>query len=78
MDEIIRVEFMTSRNPWDPTKYDSPEGESERLIKQMSPLPFDIIDSFVNDQGDIRVTKGDSIAEPTTKANPTVVEPELE
>ena len=33
MDEITREEFMTSINNWDPTKYDSLEGESERLIK---------------------------------------------
>ena len=33
MDEITREEFMTSINDWDSTKYDSPEGESERLIK---------------------------------------------
>ena len=33
MDKITREEFMTSINNWDPTKYDSPEGESEHLIK---------------------------------------------
>ena len=37
MDEITREEFMTSINDWDPTKYDTPEGESQRLIKQFPP-----------------------------------------
>ena len=49
MEDITRKEFMTSRNMWDPTKLDSPEGESERMIKQFPPLPFDITNSFYND-----------------------------
>ena len=63
MEDITKEEFMTSRNTWDPTKLDSQEGESDRMIKQFSPIPIDIIDSFYNDQGDIRVTKSDSIVD---------------
>ena len=53
MDEIAREEFMTSTNDWDPTKYDTPEGEPELAIKQFSAIPPDITDSYYNDQGDI-------------------------
>ena len=81
MKEIVRVEFMTSRNAWDPTKYNSPEGDEERLIKQLSPLPVDITDRFYNDQGDIRVTKylkdpdeSDLMKQRDSKPDPVVVE----
>ena len=33
------------------------------MIKQLSPLPIDIIDSFYNDQGDIRGTKSDAFSD---------------
>ena len=71
MDEITREEFMTSINDWDSTKYDNPEGESERLIKQFSPIPADITNSYYNDQGDIRVTKGDAVVDPKIKDDPS-------
>ena len=81
MKEIVRVEFMTSRNAWDPTRYYSPEGDEERLIKQFFPLPADITDKFYNDQGDIRVTKSlkdpdrsDSMKQRDSKPDPVVVE----
>ena len=61
MDEITREEFITLINNWDPTKYDTPEGEYERLIKQFTPIPADIINDYYNDQGDLRVTKGDVV-----------------
>ena len=69
---------MTSRNTWDPTKYDSPAGESERLIKQFSSLPIDITNIFYNDQGDIRVTKGDAIVDSKFKVDPVVVDSEFD
>ena len=78
MNEITREEFMTSRNTWDPTKYDSPEGESERLIKQFSPIPADVIDSYYNDQGDIRATKSDAIVGSKTEVDPVVVDSEID
>ena len=53
MDDIVREEFMTSPNDWDPTKYDNPEGEPELPFKQFSAIPPGITDSFYNDQGDI-------------------------
>ena len=55
-----------------PTKYDTPERESERVIKQFSPIPADITDSYYNDQGDIRVTKGDAVVVPQTKGDPSI------
>ena len=33
MLEIDRVEFMTSKNTWDPSKLDNIEGTAERLVK---------------------------------------------
>ena len=78
MDEITREEFMTSRNTWDPTNLDSPEGESERLIKAFSPIPADIIDSFYNDQGDIRATKSDSSVDSRIEVHPVVVDSEVD
>ena len=54
---------MTSRNKWDPTKLDNPEEESDRMIKQFSLILIDIIESFHNDQGDIRTTKSDLIVD---------------
>ena len=75
MEHITREEFMTSRNTWDPTKLDSPGGESDRMISQFSPIPIDIIDSFYNDQGDIRATKNDSSVD--SKVYPIVVESEV-
>ena len=78
MDEITREEFMTSINDWDPTKYDSPEGESERLIKQFSSFPADITNCYYNDQDNIRVTKGDAIVDPQTKIDPVVVDSEFD
>ena len=71
MSEITREEFVTSRNTWDPTKLDSPEGASDLMINQFSPIPSDMIDSFYNDQGDIRATKSDS------KVDPAVVDSEV-
>ena len=67
MDGITREEFMTSINDWVPTKYDTPEGESQRLIKQFTPIPADVINDYYNDQGDLRVTKGDAVVIPKTR-----------
>ena len=47
-----------------PPNMTAPEGESERSIKQFSPIPADIINSYYNDQGDLRVTKGDAVVVP--------------
>ena len=74
MDEITREEFMTSRNTWDPTKLERPEGKSERLIKKFSPIPADVIDSYYNDQGDIRATKSDAIVDSKIEVDPVVVD----
>ena len=63
---------MTSINDWDTAKYDTPEGESERVIKQFSPIPADITDSYYNDQGGIRVTKGDTVVVLQTKGDPYI------
>ena len=49
MKEITREEFMTSKNTWDPTKFDDIEGASDLMISQFSPIPLDAIDSFYND-----------------------------
>ena len=72
---------MKFRNAWDPTKYNSPEGDEKRLIKKFSPLPADITDKFYNDQGDIRVTKSlknpdksDSMKQRDSEPDPVVVE----
>ena len=61
-----------------PTKLDSPEGESKRLIKQFSPIPADVIDSYYNDQGDIRATKSDAIVDSKTEVDPVVVDSEID
>ena len=66
---------MTSRNTWDPTKLDSPEVASDLMISQFSPIPIDIIDSFYNDQGNIRATKSDSTVD--SKVDPAVVDSEI-
>ena len=34
------------------------------MISQFPPIPIDAIDSFYNDQGDIRATKSDSKVDP--------------
>ena len=57
MKKITREEFMTSKNMWDPTKLDDIEGASDLSIHQFSPIPVNTVDSFYNDQGDIRATK---------------------
>ena len=71
MVEIFIEEFMTSKNNWDPTKYDSLERYSERLIKKFSPIPADKNNSYYNDQGDTRVTKGDAVVDPKIKVDPS-------
>ena len=78
MEDITREEFMTTRNTWDPTKLDSPEGESDRMIKQFSPIPSDIIDSFYNNQGDIRATKSDSSVDSKVEVDPVVIDSEVD
>ena len=78
MDEITKEEFMTSRNTWDPTKLDSLEIESEQMIKAFSPIPADNIDSFYNDQGDIRATKSDSGVDSKIEVDPAVVDSEVD
>ena len=70
LNEITREKFTTSRNIWDPIKLDDPKGASDLMISQFSPIPIDIIDSFYNDQGDIRATKSDSIVD--SEIGPTV------
>ena len=71
MDEIVREEFITSTNDWDPTKYNTPEGEPELTIKQFSAIPPGITDSYYNDQGGIRVTKGDAVV--VQKPQPEII-----
>ena len=48
------------------------------MIKQFPPLPFDITNSFYNDQGDIRVTKGDVIVDSKIEVDPVVVDSEID
>ena len=59
------------------------------MISQFSPILIDIIDSFYNDQGDIRATKSDSKvnleigpvigdSKVDSKVDPVVVEPEVD
>ena len=67
---------MTSKNTLDPTKLDSPEGESDRIMKQFSLLPIDTIDSFYNDRGDIQVTKSDTISD--SEIGPAVSDSEVD
>ena len=65
MKEIVREEWMTSPNDWDPSKFDDIAGASDRSISQFSPIPFDTIDPFYTPQGDIRATKSDSKSDST-------------
>ena len=77
MNEITREEFMTSKNTWVPTKLDDVEGASDLMISQFPPIPIDAIDSFYNDQGDIRATRSDSKVDPAvvdSEVGPAVVE----
>ena len=77
LNEITREEFMTSKNTWDPTKLDNVDRASDLMVSQFPPIPSDAIDSFYNDQGDIRATKSDSKVDPTvvdSEVGPVVVE----
>ena len=46
MKDIKRMEWMTSKSDWDPSKFDDIAGASERSISQFPPIPLDTIDSF--------------------------------
>ena len=59
MNEINREESMTSKTTWVQTKLDNIEGASDLSISQFPPIPFNAIDSFYNNQGDICATKSD-------------------
>ena len=52
--------------------------ETERLVKQFSPLLIDITNNFFNDQGDIRVTKGDSSVDSKIEVDPVVVDTKVD
>ena len=81
MKEITREEFMTSKNTWVPTKLDNIEGASDLSINQFPPIPIDAIDSFYNDQGDIRATKRDLEVDPAVvglEIYPAVVDKKCE
>ena len=41
------------------------------MIKQFSPIPADITNSYHNDQGDIRVSKGNAVVDPKIKVDPS-------
>ena len=86
---ITKGEFMTSRNTWDFTKLNSPEGAFDLMISQLPPIPIDIVDSFYNDQGDIWAKKSDSSVDSEigpavgdskvdSKVDPVVVESEVD
>ena len=64
MKEITREKFMTSKNTWDPTKLDDIKGTSDLSISHFPPFPVDGIDSFYNNQGNIRATKSDLEVDP--------------
>ena len=72
MNKITREEFMTSDNTSVPTRLDDVEGASILMISQFPPIFSDAIDSFYNDQGDIRAKKSDS------KVDPAVVDSEFD
>ena len=59
MNKIQREEWMTSKNDWDPSKFDDVAGASDLSISQFPPIPLDTIDPFYTTQGDIRATKSD-------------------
>ena len=64
MKEITRKEFMTSKNTWVPTKLGDVERATDLSISQFFPVPLNVIDSFYNNQGDIRATKRDLEVDP--------------
>ena len=67
LNEITREEFVTSKNTWVPTKLDDIEGASDLMISKFPPIPIDAIDSFYNNQGDIRATKSNLKVDPAVE-----------
>ena len=54
MLEVSQEEIMTSKNNWDPSKYNDSEGSAKLCIQQFPPTSIESTDSFYNVEGNIR------------------------